>query len=136
LLIALTAAGAGAPAEHAPRHTYSLISASWPDDEVEPPCGPGVICDIFVTKVAFAGVATVAGPRIPQSLTLFLGWHGMLPPREHFLAAAWWEKGRWHARWEGDFDEEGCVSTETFSYYRISVPSEGYRKDDRICFRR
>ena len=135
LLMGLASAGAVTPREAAPRHTYSLIAATWPSDVVEPPCDPGTFCDVFVTNVRFAGVETLAGPKVPQSLILFLGWHGMLPPGQHFLAAAWREKGRWRAQWAGDFDPHNCVSADTLSFYRIPVPLGAVTKEDRVCFR-
>jgi hypothetical protein len=134
VLVGLATAGAVTPPEQAPRHRYSLIAATWPSGVVEPPCDPGMMCDVFVTNVPFADVETLAGPPVPRAAIFFLGWHGMLPPGEHFLAAAWREKGRWRAQRAGDFDQNNCVSADTLSYYRIPVPPRTSKKDDRICF--
>jgi hypothetical protein len=135
LLIGLATAGAGEPMEQAPRHAYSLVIATWPTDLPRPPCEGEVVCDVVVTKVRFADLTTVAGPRVPEALTLHLGWHGAPPPGQRFLAAVWLAKGQWRAHWVGDFGAEDCVSADTLSEYRIALPPQARRKGDEICFR-
>ncbi|HEX4736390.1 MAG TPA: hypothetical protein VH331_02390 [Allosphingosinicella sp.] len=134
LLTGLAAMGPAA-AENTSRHTYSLIAATWPSDMAELPCDKEAICDVFVTKVRLREVTTLAGPLVPQPVTLFPGWHGMPAPGRHFLAATWQEKGQWHAHWLGTFDPDGCVPANLLSEYHIAAPRQVLRKDDRICFR-
>jgi hypothetical protein len=134
LLFGLAATASGEPSDEPPRHAYSLIVAIWPVDMPTPPCAGEVICDVMVGKVQFPHVTTLAGPRVPEPLTLYLGWHGMLPRGERFSAAVWREKGVWHAHWVPDFRPDNCVSADTLSDYRIRVPREAYRKGTAICF--
>jgi hypothetical protein len=134
LLIGLATAAIGAPFEQAPRHAYSLIVAAWPTDLPRSPCEGEVICDAMVAKVRLAHVTTVAGPHVPQAVTLHLGWHGAPPPGQRFMVAVWQEKGRWLAHWVADLDADDCVPANTLSEYPIPLSPRAHRKGDEICF--
>lgn len=143
LAAALSIGGCAGPQIVERERGASLVAAYWrhysarADDE----CPPEHICLSFPADVPLRGVRTLAGPSVPERVTVHLWVHS--DPRPDVLhlmilnpptaSRPYWRAV--HAGEVGRPGEEVCVATDLLRREGVNLPPAGTVRDAQTCFR-